>query len=69
MAEKYSGMNILDVTMELTRIHLKAYGVQNSDELKKVYAEYYSLTKALGQRSGKSLLEFLPDEIKQKLQE
>lgn len=69
MSEEKSGRNILDVAMELTKIHLKTYGVADSDELKGVYADYYSLAKSLGARSGKSLSAFLPEEIKKKISE
>jgi len=69
MEQKNSGRNILDVAMELTKIHLEKYVVKDSDELKKVYTEYYSLAKAVGEKSGRNLKGFLPDEVKKELQE
>ncbi|MCG5104436.1 hypothetical protein [Oceanobacillus alkalisoli] len=63
MSEETNGRNILDVAMELTKIHLRSWGVSDSDELKKVYTEYYSLVKAVGNKQGRNLYDFLPEEI------
>ena len=54
--------------MELTKIHVNLIEASTADELKQVYTEYYSLTKVLEEKSGRNLLDLLPEEIKQKIE-
>lgn len=67
MSEEAKGRNILDVAMELTNRQIDTFGVSDFEEIKQIYTECYSLAKALGEKSGLGLHDFLPEEIKKHL--
>ncbi|MGE6629181.1 hypothetical protein [Bacillus sp. NPDC077027] len=59
--------NNLDVALELTQWHLEKYGVHHEDQIAQTYAKYFALMEVLETADYDQLLEFLPNEIKQKL--
>ena len=65
--DKTQGRNLLDVAMELTKFHIREYGISDEEDLKKTYTEYYSLAKVLGKQNSEDLKRFLPESITKEL--
>ena len=62
-----SQRNLLDVATELT-IHTAKYNaITDSEELKKLYSEFYALAKVMGAKHQGQLEQFIPEEILNKI--
>lgn len=67
MSQNNSGRNVLDVSLELTKMHLDSMVIESSEEIKEIYAEYYSLVSTLKGTHNNKLNALLPEEIKNKI--
>lgn len=62
--------NYLDVATELTQLHIKTFPIESKDDIKKTFAEYYSLVMRLEitrRTDSTKLKDFLPEDISKKL--
>jgi hypothetical protein len=58
--------NEFDVAVELTQLHCEVFNVK-PDDIKKIFAEYFSLARTLNYSSEDTLINFLSEDIKKKL--
>lgn len=58
--------NEFDVAVELTKLHYET-NIIKPDDIKKIFAEYYSLARILNSSSDDTLINFLPEDVKKKL--
>ncbi|GEM_PF-684383 len=58
--------NEFDVAVELTQLHCET-NIVKPDDIKKIFAEYYSLARILNCASEDTLINFLSENVKNKL--
>lgn len=69
MADNATGRNAYDVAIDLVKIHVEDLGINDSDELKMLFVEYYALATICYSKDSKNLYEFLPEEVRDKISE